>query len=230
VDADFVAVGDAGRVSEWGIIMGSGRLRRPASLIVLGGTTMTPRKGYYKDYTGKKFGLWTVLSFYERTKNTTVWLCECECGAKRPVSRKYLQEGISESCGCSYIRKGWVKGYLGYIPLTNGLVAIVSAHRVEDLQRWNWHAVKKQSGWYACRNGIPGKDKERRIYMARYILGMDPSDKHEGDHRNRRTLDNRDRNLRPATHTIRVKRIKGCVEIATQGLRAYVVAGPRGLS
>ena len=36
--------------------------------------------------------------------------------------------------------------------------------------------------------------------MARYILGMDPSDKHEGDHRNRRTLDNRDRNLRPATH------------------------------
>lgn len=161
---------------------------------------MTPPKGYYKDYTGKKFGLWTVLSFYERSKNTTVWLCKCECGKERPVSRKYLQEGISESCGCSYIRKGWIKGYLGYIPLTKGLVAIVSAHRVEDLQRWNWHAVKKQSGYYACRHGILGQDVEKHVYMARYILGMDPSDKRHADHKNRRTLDNRDRNLRPATH------------------------------
>jgi hypothetical protein len=33
---------------------------------------MTPRKAYYKDYTGKKFGLWTVLSFYEYTKGCTV--------------------------------------------------------------------------------------------------------------------------------------------------------------
>ncbi len=163
---------------------------------------MTPKRVYrIKDYTGKKFGLWTVLSFCERVKGTTVWLCKCECGNERRISRKYLQEGISTSCGCASIRKGkgWVKGYLGYIPLTQGLVAIVSAYRVEDLQRWNWHAVKKQSGWYACRHGDLSKGEERRVYMARYILGMGPSDKRHADHKNRRTLDNRDRNLRPAT-------------------------------
>jgi len=161
---------------------------------------MTPRKGYYKDYTGRKFGLWTVLSFHERVNNTTMWLCRCDCGTVRSVSRKYLQEGISESCGCSYTRKGWIKGYLGFIPLTRGMVAIVSAHRVADLQRWNWHAVKKQAGWYACRPGIKGQDAEKHVYMARYILGMGPTDKRHADHKNRRTLDNRDRNLRPATH------------------------------
>jgi len=160
---------------------------------------MTPRKGYYKDLTGEKFGLWTVLSFCECTSRGTVWMCECECGKKQRVRSRNLQDGISKSCGCAKPRKGWIKGYLGYIPLANGLVAIASTYRVEDLQRWNWHAAKKQSGWYACRTGIPGKDKERRIYMARYILGMDPSDKRHADHKNRRTLDNRDRNLRPAT-------------------------------
>jgi hypothetical protein len=120
-----------------GYTRGVRELALPASLIVLGGTTMTPLSRYYKDYTGKRFGLWTVLSFHERTKHTTVWLCRCDCGTVKPVSRKYLQEGISESCGCSYIRKGWIKGLLGYIPLTKGQVAYVSAYRVEDLQRWN---------------------------------------------------------------------------------------------
>jgi hypothetical protein len=111
-----------------------------------------------------------------------------------------MQDGISKSCGCAAIRKGkgWIKGYVGYIPLTKGMVAAVSVHRVADLQRWNWYVVKKKGLYYAYRNGDRSKG-EGKISMARYILGMDYTDKREGDHRNRCTLDNRDRNLRPAT-------------------------------
>lgn len=165
---------------------------------------MTPKREYrIKDLTGKKFGAWTVLSFCECTSRGTVWLCECECERKtiRRVRSRNLQDGISKSCGCLSIRKGkgWIKGYVGYIPLTKGMVAAVSVYRVADLQRWNWYVVNKKGLWYAYRNGDRSKG-EGKVSMARYILGMEHSDKRVADHRNRRTLDNRDRNLRPATH------------------------------
>jgi len=162
---------------------------------------MTPPKGYYKDLVGMEFNAWTVLSFCEHIKGTTVWLCKCKCGEERRVKSSNLHNGASKHCGCMKKRKGWIKGYVGYIPLTKGMVAAVSIHRIEDLQRWNWYVVKKDGNYYAYRNGVKSQgESKRKVSMARYILGMDPSNKHEGDHRNRRTLDNRDRNLRPATH------------------------------
>jgi hypothetical protein len=159
---------------------------------------MTPPKGYYKDLVGMEFNAWTVLSFCEHIKGTTVWLCKCKCGKERRVKSNNLHNGASRHCGCMKTRKGWIKGYVGYIPLTKGKAAAVSVHRIEDLQRWNWYAVKKKGLWYAYRSCLQGEEVEH-MSMARYILGLDHSDERVADHKNRRTLDNRDRNLRPAT-------------------------------
>lgn len=55
----------------------------------------------FADHTGKQFGLWTVKSFYGRTKdNRPIWLCRCECGTEKPVIMGSLQKGRSRSCGC----------------------------------------------------------------------------------------------------------------------------------
>jgi hypothetical protein len=160
---------------------------------------MTPPKGYYKDLVGQKFNSWTVLSFCECTNHGTVWMCRCKCGKRQRVRSRNFQDGISKSCGCARIRKGWIKNGVGYIPLTKGMVAKVSPHRVADLQRWNWYVVKKTGGYYAYRNGDRSRG-EGKISMARYILGLDSADERESDHKKRNTLDNRDEKLRPATH------------------------------
>ena len=50
-----------------------------------------------KDLTGKRFGSWTVL---ERDGNVLPvrWICKCDCGTIRSVSRSSLNNG-STSCG-----------------------------------------------------------------------------------------------------------------------------------
>lgn len=52
------------------------------------------------DRSGKKYGYWTAISFYDREKSSTRWLCRCICGAERPVIANSLTKGISISCGC----------------------------------------------------------------------------------------------------------------------------------
>lgn len=54
----------------------------------------------YKDYTGKKFGRWTLLEFVERKNNRTLWRCQCDCGTIRNVALQDMQNGVSMSCGC----------------------------------------------------------------------------------------------------------------------------------
>jgi hypothetical protein len=49
------------------------------------------------------------------------------------------------------IRKGWVIDGVGYIPLTQGYVARVNSHRVEDLEKYNWFAVLLRKKYYAYR-------------------------------------------------------------------------------
>lgn len=54
------------------------------------------------DLTGKRCGLWTVLS---RTKNG--WLCRCDCGTQKNVRHYFnIKSGRSRSCGCQRGSKG----------------------------------------------------------------------------------------------------------------------------
>jgi hypothetical protein len=52
------------------------------------------------DRTGKTYGYWTAISFYDREKSHTRWLCRCICGTERPVIASSLTKGVSVSCGC----------------------------------------------------------------------------------------------------------------------------------
>lgn len=54
------------------------------------------------DFSGKKFGLWTVLRRSDEkstgTKRRTQWVCKCECGSEHLVERCNLIKGTSEGC------------------------------------------------------------------------------------------------------------------------------------
>lgn len=165
---------------------------------------MTPTKAYPKmDLTGQVFGEWTVLSFYGNYGKAPAWVCRCECGFTYNIRQFELFKGNFRSCEDLNIRRGWVEKGIGYLPLTKGKVALVSPHRLKELEQWPWYAVHLGGGWYAYRQGmkyVPGEG-EKGIQMGRQILGLGPAgiDKREADHANGNSLDNRDENLRPAT-------------------------------
>lgn len=55
----------------------------------------------FKDITGERFGILTVLNRKENNaRGTTMWLCVCDCGEKRIVEGTGLRAGRNKSCGC----------------------------------------------------------------------------------------------------------------------------------
>ncbi|MBR5273592.1 MAG: hypothetical protein IKU25_09440 [Clostridia bacterium] len=60
----------------------------------------------FKDLTGKKFALLTVISRAEsRSNGTPYWNCVCDCGGKAIVSGNNLKFGGVKSCGCLLHKK-----------------------------------------------------------------------------------------------------------------------------
>lgn len=57
-----------------------------------------PRK--VKNLAGSKFGRWSVISFARLVKHQSLWLCRCDCGAEKELTRGKLMSGRSLSCGC----------------------------------------------------------------------------------------------------------------------------------
>jgi hypothetical protein len=58
--------------------------------------------GKVVDIAGKRFGRWNVLAIQPKRsrRRMTVWICCCDCGAKREVRGINLRNGRSKSCGC----------------------------------------------------------------------------------------------------------------------------------
>jgi hypothetical protein len=55
------------------------------------------------DITNQRFGFWVARKLINKTASgQTQWLCECECGAKKPVTLNSLRSGNSTSCGCNH--------------------------------------------------------------------------------------------------------------------------------
>jgi hypothetical protein len=94
------------------------------------------------------------------------------------------------------------------IRLTRGQFAIVDLSDFDWLNQCKWHAEwdRHTKSFRAVRTvytpnpSIPKKNRLRHCNMARLILGLIASDKHQADHINRNTLDNRRANLRPVTN------------------------------
>ena len=59
----------------------------------------------YKDLSGEKFGRWTIIDeaepkYIKGNRRIRYWNCVCECGTKRAVLERSLENGTSKSCGC----------------------------------------------------------------------------------------------------------------------------------
>jgi hypothetical protein len=95
-------------------------------------------------------------------------------------------------------RRLWYGYSVRLIPVGQGRYAIVDADDYERLAKYKWQVRSKGHTFYAFRySSTRGGKKSRRILMHREIIDIP-----EGlvcDHRNRRALDNRKANLRPAT-------------------------------
>ncbi len=98
--------------------------------------------------------------------------------------------------------------------------AIVDAADHAWLSRWRWSLVNG----YAVRGqylGVTaGKKRYRMVFMHREMLGLQPGDGMEGDHRNRVKTDNRRANLRVVPH------IGNCQNV---GSRSGAASGFRGV-
>ena len=83
------------------------------------------------------------------------------------------------------------------IPLTQGQFAIVDDWNYEQLSKFKWYArwSPKTKSYYALRHD----GRNRVVYMARYILGLEYNDKRQVDHIDHNTLDNQEVNLRMVT-------------------------------
>lgn len=52
------------------------------------------------DMIGRRFGRLTVLEYDHPGRNGPYYLCECDCGNQKVVSKNNLKTGNSTSCGC----------------------------------------------------------------------------------------------------------------------------------
>jgi hypothetical protein len=52
------------------------------------------------DLTGRRFGRLVVVEYSETRGKLAFWLCKCDCGNEKIISRSSLRTGNSNSCGC----------------------------------------------------------------------------------------------------------------------------------
>lgn len=53
-----------------------------------------------KNFTGKRFGMLTVLGYAGKKDGMHRWRCRCDCGNETVVGQSLLQRGRTKSCGC----------------------------------------------------------------------------------------------------------------------------------
>jgi len=86
------------------------------------------------------------------------------------------------------------------IALSAGYLAIVDACDFDRLNRHKWSAVEARPGLvYAMRHRMTAGGRIEAIFMHREVLGLEPGDGLNADHKNRIGTDNRRVNLREAT-------------------------------
>ena len=54
-----------------------------------------------RNIAGEKFGRLTAVEFAGSYKNGgSLWLCECECGARKIIALSAISQALTQSCGC----------------------------------------------------------------------------------------------------------------------------------
>lgn len=88
-----------------------------------------------KSIEGNRYGKWTVIKMHslDNTKRNTKWLCRCDCGKEKAVSRVSLVNGNSQSCGC--LRHPPIK-----LKIKNNIY-------IDKNGCWNWKGKTKKDGY-----------------------------------------------------------------------------------
>jgi hypothetical protein len=67
--------------------------------------------GQFKDLTGQKFGLLTVIKRAGTNKfHKALWLCKCDCGKETITSTNCLNCGDTRSCKCLWVTANTIHG------------------------------------------------------------------------------------------------------------------------
>jgi hypothetical protein len=72
---------------------------------VVGGDSSTKTNKRLLNVLGERFGKYTVIKYFGRINNASMWTCRCDCGQIRNVSLSNLRCGGALSCGCAGIEK-----------------------------------------------------------------------------------------------------------------------------
>lgn len=122
------------------------------------------------DYTGMKFGRWTVLGVAPNHitsggYSVAMWDCVCECGTRRAVRGNDLRLGKSVSCGCYLVdnpvsRKHGATGSHLYM-IYHGMRARCYNPNNDDYKHYGGRGIKICDEWqdyetfqsWALRNG-----------------------------------------------------------------------------
>lgn len=91
-----------------------------------------------------------------------------------------------------------IEGEEAYVPLTQGYEAIIDAADVPLVEGFSWRVMKGRHTHYAAAWGPRLNGERQTVLMHRVILGIEGGTL--ADHEDRNGLNNRRKNLRPATY------------------------------
>jgi len=168
---------------------------------------MSKRGTGFKDLTGQRFGRLVVRCIdEERTYPKHIyWLCDCDCGNEKSVSRDKLMSGNTQSCGClrsERIKKTKTKMNkydlsgeygIGWTCNTNEEFYF-DLEDYDKIKNYCWIVVNKKGNYKALETTFRVDNKESQQKMHTVI-----TNEKNLDHINRNPLDNRKENLRQAT-------------------------------
>jgi hypothetical protein len=153
---------------------------------------------------GKRFGKLVVIEKHSVNGNgETQWLCQCDCGNTKIVSRGNLKSGNTKSCGCLHKEVMYdfhkhniydLSGEFGIGWTTNTCREFwFDIEEYNNISDYCW--IENDQG-YIVAYDINNNEYKHLIRQHRFILKID--DYREIDHKNTKRYDNRKQNLRIA--------------------------------
>ena len=91
----------------------------------------------FKDLSGKKFNMLSVLSYAGKRKGSILWNCKCECGSKTTATSYELTHGAKKSCGCLRTAKRVSLDFIGY-ENEDVIVTSLSEEKSGKERLWNY--------------------------------------------------------------------------------------------
>lgn len=118
----------------------------------------------FKDMVGLRFGYLTVVSFDSYRSTAAQWLCKCDCGVEKIVSRQALRRGATKSCGCKtaemignkLTKHGYTRG--GRIPrehaIWRGMITRCTNSKRKGYADYGGRGIKVCERWMDFQNFI----------------------------------------------------------------------------